>query len=86
MWRLGEARIGPVMAPVWLARGMDVNVDEVFQSLLDTRLPEQGWFFVTGASCPRDSAAAQLPSCLLARCTGGPRRHHAWTCITWSGC
>ena len=53
LWRLGEARIGPVMAPVWLARGMDVNVDEVFQSLLDTRLPEQGLVLCHGRELPR---------------------------------
>lgn len=53
LWQLGEARIGPVMAPVWLARGMDVNVDEVFQSLLDTRLPEQGLVLCHGRELPR---------------------------------
>jgi len=41
------------MAPVWLARGMDVNVDEVFQSLLDTRLPEQGLVLCHGRELPR---------------------------------
>jgi hypothetical protein len=53
LWRLGEARIGPVMVPVWLARRMDVNVDEVFQSLLDTRLPEQGLVLCHGRELPR---------------------------------
>lgn len=53
LWRLGEARIGPAIVPVWLARGMDVNVDEVFQSLLDTRLPEQGLVLCHGRELPR---------------------------------
>lgn len=53
LWRLGDARIGPVIVPVWLARGMDVNLDEVFQSLLDTRLPEQGLLLCHGRELPR---------------------------------
>lgn len=53
LWQLGSARIGPVIVPVWLARGMDVNVEEVFQSLLDTRLPEQGLILCHGRELPR---------------------------------
>ena len=33
LWKLGDARIGPVLTPVWLARGLSVHVDEVYQSL-----------------------------------------------------
>ena len=53
LWHLGEARIGPVNVPVWLARGLDTKVDEVFTSLLDTRLPEQGLILCAGAYLPR---------------------------------
>ena len=53
LWRVGEARIGPVIVPVWLARGLDANVYEVFTSLLDTRLPEQGLILCPGSDLPR---------------------------------
>lgn len=53
LWRLGEARIGPVMTPIWLARGLDVSVKETFDSLLDTRLPAQGLILCPGPPLPR---------------------------------
>lgn len=53
LWRLGEARVGHVFTPVWVVRGLNVNVDEVFQSLLDTRLPEQGLILCPGSPLPR---------------------------------
>ena len=53
LWYLGEARIGPVMVPIWLARGLDVNVEATFESLLDTRLPAQGLILCPGPPLPR---------------------------------
>lgn len=53
LWRLGEARIGHVFTPVWMVRSLDVHIDEVFQSLMDTRLPEQGLILCPGSRLPR---------------------------------
>ena len=53
LWHLGEARIGPVMVPIWLARGLDVNVEATFESLLDTRLPAQGLILCPGPPLDR---------------------------------
>ena len=53
LWRLGEARIGAALTPVWMVRGLAAHVDEVFQSLLDTRLPEQGLILSAGHELPR---------------------------------
>lgn len=53
LWRLGEARIGPGFYPIWLVRGLAANVDAVYQSLLDPRLPEQGLILSAGHELPR---------------------------------
>jgi hypothetical protein len=38
---------------VWLVRGLAENVDAVYQSLLDLRLPEQGLILSAGYELPR---------------------------------
>ena len=53
LWRLGDARIGPGLTPVWLVRGLSTHVDKVYQYLLDTRLPEQGLILSAGHQLPR---------------------------------
>ncbi len=53
LWRLGDARLGPTMTPVWLARGLDTNVDHIFESLLDTRLAAHGLILSAGPRLPR---------------------------------
>ncbi|WP_075795222.1 hypothetical protein [Massilia putida] len=52
LWNLGDARIGPALTPVWLVRGLSAHVDEVYQSLLDTRLPDQGLILSAGHDLP----------------------------------
>lgn len=52
LWKLGDARIGPALTPVWLVRGLSAHVDQVYQSLLDTRLPDQGLILSAGHDLP----------------------------------
>lgn len=52
LWHLGEARIGPVMTPVWMVRGLAWNVEQIYSSLLDTRLPDQGLILSAGHDLP----------------------------------
>lgn len=52
LWHLGEARIGPAMTPVWMVRSLAMRVDQIYASLLDTRLPAQGLIVSAGHELP----------------------------------
>lgn len=52
LWCLGDARVGPAMTPVWIVRGLATHVDQIYSSLLDTRLPAQGLILSAGHELP----------------------------------
>lgn len=52
LWKLGEARIGPALTPVWLVRGLASHVETVFDHFMSTTLPEQGMILTTGQPLP----------------------------------
>ncbi len=52
LWRLGDARIGPGLTPVWFVRGLAQSVDEVFRHFASTTLVEQGLILTSGTLLP----------------------------------
>lgn len=52
LWKLGESRIGPALTPVWLVRELSVQVEKVFEYLMDPAFGEQGLVLTTGAALP----------------------------------
>ena len=52
LWKLGEARIGPSLTPVWLARGLAGNVDLILNYFMSATLPEQGMVLTSGHALP----------------------------------
>lgn len=52
LWKLGDARIGPALTPVWLVRSLAIHVETVFDHFLSTALPEQGVILTTGQPLP----------------------------------
>lgn len=52
LWKLGDARIGPALTPVWLVRSLAIHVEIVFDHFLSTALPEQGVILTTGQPLP----------------------------------
>ena len=52
LWKLGEARIGPSLTPVWLARGLAGNVDRILNYFMSATLPEQGMVLTSGHALP----------------------------------
>ena len=52
LWKLGDARIGPALTPVWLVRELSVQVENVFDHLMAPMFAEQGLVLTTGAALP----------------------------------
>ena len=52
LWKLGEARIGLSLTPVWLARGLAGNVNRIFNHFMSAILPAQGLILTSGHALP----------------------------------
>ena len=52
LWRLGDARLGPALTPIWFVRGLAQSVDAVFAHFASTTLPEQGLILTNGTLLP----------------------------------
>lgn len=52
LWRIGKVRVGPTLTDVWVARGLALSVDAVFQRLQQTDLSDLGIILTTGNALP----------------------------------
>ena len=52
LWRIGKVRVGHTLTDVWVARGLVLSVDTVFQRLQQTDLSDLGIILTTGNSLP----------------------------------
>ena len=52
LWRLGDARLGPVLTPIWFVRGLAQSVDAAFAHFASTTLAEQGLILTSGTLLP----------------------------------
>ncbi|NRP14974.1 hypothetical protein [Marinobacterium sp. xm-a-152] len=52
LWRIGKVRVGPTLTDIWVARGLALSVDAVFQRLQQTDLSDLGIILTTGNSLP----------------------------------
>ena len=52
LWRIGKVRVGHTLTDVWIARGLGLSVNAVFQRLLQTDLSDMGIILTTGNSLP----------------------------------
>lgn len=52
LWRIGKVRVGHTLTDVWVARGLALSVDAVFQRLQQTDLSDLGIILTTGNSLP----------------------------------
>ena len=52
LWRIGKVRVGHTLTDVWVARGLALSVDAVFQRLQQTDLSDLGIILTAGNSLP----------------------------------
>ena len=52
LWRIGKVRVGHTLTDVWIARGLALSVDAVFQRLQQSDLSDLGIILTTGNSLP----------------------------------
>ena len=48
LWRIGKVRVGPTLTDIWVARGLALSVDAVFQRLQQTDLSDLGIILTAG--------------------------------------
>ena len=58
LWRLGSARIGPSLVPIWFAREVEVKLDQVLTHLNDPSVSPGGLIVSSGLDLPKH---IQLP-------------------------